>query len=679
MLTLVRFLLAQLYLNSLIGKRSPAAVRTSLAKLPSASEPQVYDKAYDEVMERIEKQVGDQEELAKQVLMWITCAKRPLGIEELREALAIEPDTEHLDQDNLPDIEDMVSVCAGLVVTDPESGIVRLVHYTTQKYFERTQSRWFPDSEDQIATSCITYMSFQDFGSQLCTTYAELQERVELQKLYNYATRYWGYHVWQARDRSLCLQKVLGFFQLEGNVQAAGQALRWNASKTSRSPEERSWSRSLGNQTTGLHLAAYFGLEHVVHALLEGGQVNLDARDASNRTALCWAVSHGHEAIVQVLLDKGANPHLGGQIGDTPMVLAAIEGYTSILQALHVKGRTQVDEMTNNGATALCWATLKRHPTACQYLLDNGANIEAKSEYGYTPLFYAVMSGDSSLLLLLLDQGAQVDAKDREGRTALNFAADRVRSSGNGNMAKLLIASGADVNNQCTTYRTTPLISAAEKDRPDIVEALLAHPSTDPNLGDVTGRRPLSLAAKGDHADIVEMLLEDRRVEPDPKDRYGNTPLLIGCMHGSIQMVRSLLATGAVDINASDWSGRTPLHWARRQPSAELERLLLQYASDHGIPLEVPNGTQYAESGLDDSRLEHSDYSCDVCTLYIPESCCTWYHCGSCCGDDFDICMECYERGARCLGVDHTLDLRKTLDMVDRPLVIEIQGDLVMS
>jgi hypothetical protein len=44
-----------------------------------------------------------------------------------------------LDEENLPEIEDMVSVCAGLVTVYEESNIVRLIYYTTQEYFERTQ------------------------------------------------------------------------------------------------------------------------------------------------------------------------------------------------------------------------------------------------------------------------------------------------------------------------------------------------------------------------------------------------------------------------------------------------------------------------------------------------------------------------------------------------------------
>ena len=66
-------------------------------------------------MKRIYGQIKDQEELAVQVLSWITCAKRPLATWELRYALATEIGESQLDEENLPDVEDIVSVCAGLV------------------------------------------------------------------------------------------------------------------------------------------------------------------------------------------------------------------------------------------------------------------------------------------------------------------------------------------------------------------------------------------------------------------------------------------------------------------------------------------------------------------------------------------------------------------------------------
>jgi hypothetical protein len=69
---------------------------------------------------------------------------------ELQHALAVEVGDSRLGEDNLERIERMVSVCAGLVTVDEESSIIRLVHYTMQEYFERTQEKWFPNAETDI-------------------------------------------------------------------------------------------------------------------------------------------------------------------------------------------------------------------------------------------------------------------------------------------------------------------------------------------------------------------------------------------------------------------------------------------------------------------------------------------------------------------------------------------------
>jgi hypothetical protein len=119
-------------------------------------------------MDRIEGQVKDQEELAKQVLSWITCAKRPLTVLELQHALAIEVGKPKLDEENLPDIEDIVSTCAGLVIVDEESNIIRLVHYITQEYFERTWTFWFSNAQSDITVTCVTYLSFHTFETGFC-------------------------------------------------------------------------------------------------------------------------------------------------------------------------------------------------------------------------------------------------------------------------------------------------------------------------------------------------------------------------------------------------------------------------------------------------------------------------------------------------------------------------------
>ena len=117
---------------------------------------ELLSSAYEEAMERINGQQKGFQLLAKNVLSWITCAKRPLTTRELQHAIAVEIDEPELDEDNLPEIKDIVSVCAGLVTIDEESKIIRLVHYTTQEYFNETRGKWFPNAQTNITTICIT-------------------------------------------------------------------------------------------------------------------------------------------------------------------------------------------------------------------------------------------------------------------------------------------------------------------------------------------------------------------------------------------------------------------------------------------------------------------------------------------------------------------------------------------
>ncbi|RYP14355.1 hypothetical protein DL765_006400 [Monosporascus sp. GIB2] len=348
------FLLARLHLDSLIGKRSPKALRTALSKLPTGTE--AYDYAYDDAMQRIEGQVSGQEELAKQVLAWITCAKRPLATSELQHALAVEPNEPELDEDNLPQIEDMVS-----------------------EYFVRMQRKWFPSAKLNITVSCVTYLSFSVFRSGACQTDAEFEERLKLNKFYDYAAHKWGYHACETLESC---QDILDFLQCKPKVEASVQALL--ADKSS----EHGYRKWLPERMTGLHLVAYFGIETVVQPLL--GSMGPDLKDSYGRTPLLWAAENGHMAVVTQLLDKGAD--------------------------IEAKDRY-------HGLTPLSWAAENGHMAVFTQLLDRGADIEAKDTYGRTPLSWAADNGHMAVVTQLLDRGADIEPKDDCGLTPLSWAA----------------------------------------------------------------------------------------------------------------------------------------------------------------------------------------------------------------------------------------------------------------
>src|SRR4051794_7628449 len=196
-------------------------IKHALKNLPTG--PKAYDYAYEEAMKRILSQDTDYKNLAIQVLSWIICSRRPLSTSELRHALAVEVGKTELDEENLPEIEDMVSVCAGLVTVDEESDIIRLVHYTAQEYFERTQTSWFPNAEIEIAKTCETYLSFDTFESGFCPNHEEFEERLQLNPLYDYAARNWGHHARAASNKGE--QLILNLLKSEAKVSSCTQVM----------------------------------------------------------------------------------------------------------------------------------------------------------------------------------------------------------------------------------------------------------------------------------------------------------------------------------------------------------------------------------------------------------------------------------------------------------------------
>jgi hypothetical protein len=147
-------------MDSLAKEDNIRDLRESLRELP-----QDIKGTYDEALRRIQLQDRRKVARAEEVLTWINCAKRPLKIDELLCALAIRPCDADLDQEAVPNADSVLSACCGLVVVDPESQIVRLVHYTTEEYFKDIQIFRSPESHRHVAGVLITYLGFSCFAS----------------------------------------------------------------------------------------------------------------------------------------------------------------------------------------------------------------------------------------------------------------------------------------------------------------------------------------------------------------------------------------------------------------------------------------------------------------------------------------------------------------------------------
>lgn len=258
-------------------------------------------KAYDGAIERIESQWAEDIALAKTVLSWITSARRLLTSEEIRHALAVKLHHQQLDSDNIYDLEDIISVCAGLVTVDQKSDTIRLVHYTTQEYFTSIQPKWIPNAGREIASTCLTYLCFDTFACGSCSCDADFEDRLTENKFLDYTARYWSQHAMPVQEE--IIQVGMTFLRCDNRVSSAVQ--------TASIYEYRydGYSQHYAHQTTGLHLTAESGLIQLLEALLLAqDDVEADSRDEYGRTPLSWAAANGHEAVVRLLRERNSQP-----------------------------------------------------------------------------------------------------------------------------------------------------------------------------------------------------------------------------------------------------------------------------------------------------------------------------------------------------------------------------------
>jgi ankyrin repeat protein len=126
---------------------------------------------------------------------------------------------------------------------------------------------------------------------------------------------------------------ILGFLESEAKVSASSQVLIASRLYSDNSD----YSQRVPRQMTGVHLAAYFGLTGVIMTLLKNRH-NPDVKDTNGQTPLSWAAENGHEAVVKLLLEKGAELEskdiFGRTRGRTPLSLAAEKGHKSVMKLL---------------------------------------------------------------------------------------------------------------------------------------------------------------------------------------------------------------------------------------------------------------------------------------------------------------------------------------------------------
>ncbi|CAH8442466.1 unnamed protein product [Schistosoma turkestanicum] len=273
-----------------------------------------------------------------------------------------------------------------------------------------------------------------------------------------------------------------------------------------------------GRHSTPLHFAAGYNRLAIVELLLQY-KADVHAKDKGGLVPLHNACSYGHAKVAELLIQHGANVNVTDLWRFTPLHEAAAKGKFEICRLLlkygadpskkNRDGHTPIDLVKDTdsdvydllrGDIAVLEAAKKGNLTKIKRLVTS-ENINCRDTQGRnsTPLHLAAGYNNIETLEFLLESGADVNAKDKGGLIPLHNAS----SYGHVDVAALLIRYGTSVN-AVDKWGYTPLHEAAQKGRTQLCALLLAH-GADPKIRNQENQTPFDLAS----ADDVKSLLLD--------------------------------------------------------------------------------------------------------------------------------------------------------------------------
>ena len=521
--------------------------------------PEGLNETYGETFQRIHAQSLDEATLASKALYWVFNAFRPLSVSELQHALAVEMGDRTLDEDNIPNVALLLSVCNGLLVHEGDS--LNMVHYTLQEYLELKSETLFPEAQVEIVRTCLTYLLFDEFEKGPCSLGdQEFEARLRQWPLLGYAVFKWGLHK-RGLAEEPCKDLITSFLSNSAVLSASIQVL------CVRESVGFGYSNDYPKNVPPVWLASFWGLESIVSYLLARDNRSVRTKTTWGDTALHRAAGCGHKEVVQQLLKHGADARAKDRAGNTPLHLATLFLDDITAHDIHTSMLLE-----NRGGMVQPVRTLNYSLAVKRSLLSHGADVNSINLRGESALHLAVCDGHSSLSRLLLESGADITLKDRNGLAPLSIAAQ----CGLQELVKVLLE--YDLQRQIEMgVLYDALRIAAHKDNLSLLK-ILASKSSKSLPTDLEGRNVLHTSAFKGSLKCLQHLA-DCGYDLEALDKQKRT-----CLHhaaaGSGEAIEFLLDYG-LDPKQPDIDGWTPLIWAARDGTISCVRRLLDVSTPY--------------------------------------------------------------------------------------------------
>ena len=594
---LERFLWVKFQLQALREERSDSLILAALKDLP---------RDLPETFERIlSKSTENDIELVTRIFRWVSVAKRPLTVEELREAMGIRPLQKAWDESTyINDMNKAIACCGNLALIEEEQQTVHFTHSSVKQYLvsgaiQESRSKYHVDPEkadEDAGAICVTYLNFPVFNRQVARTSGKsvstrgitstvIEKSLPLGKTGN----------------KLALRFLRSLKQDNKSDKSVNRLLEQVAGDT----EEYRQQQNLRHYSFRPY-ATQFWLEHTKQGISpESKQLwglwsnliweaswrdtlpdipwTLDDLKERATNFIQWVVEQNHCSLAHLII--GSDKRFDASITQQHLLkfvkYAAKKGHANLI-AIVLSSELISQPILDLGVRAAAGCG---HLEGVERLLQANANANAIIDVEITlpeplKIYHAnpIINGE-----ITVPGPLEIDHDEMEDTQLLvhpNVNANQLVRRVSGNIpidvVGTLLQANADVNT-IGNASWTALQFAAAGGYLDVVERLL-QATTNINNNGSGGMTALEIAAERGHLDVVERLLQaNATINHIGSVRVVALPL--AARGGHLGLVERLLQANA-DVNTTWSSGRTALHEAARHGYLDVVERLLEANAD---------------------------------------------------------------------------------------------------
>jgi hypothetical protein len=396
------------YLKTEVFKKTRQGIEEATKSLPKS-----VNQAYERILAKA-RDSRDQS-IVRRALAIILAANRPLTLSELNVALEIDETTrsiQDLDLEREEDFKSRLRSWCGLFVS-VHHGKVYFLHQTAREFLlaDLTGSASIPqgmkwqhsiamrDAHKTLAECCVWFLSFFNSDTDLFADATNKRtNRTANNALLDYSAQFWPMHFRESYFSSSEDDTISHLALKVINPKSRGFS-QWSRIHWERRPNKHPQT------SIQLVIASLFGHDTVVQLMLEKG-ADVNAQGGYYGNALQAASENGSGHVVKMLLDKGADVNAQSGEYSNALQAASVRGHGHVVKMLLDKG-ADVNAQDGYYGNALQAASDEGHGPVVKMLLDKGADVNAQGGRYGNALQAASFGGHEQVVKMLLDRGAR--------------------------------------------------------------------------------------------------------------------------------------------------------------------------------------------------------------------------------------------------------------------------------